>query len=525
MDGPGIAGKLKIEEEEVRKSGSGMNWGVGALVAAMMALTAGLIVQAAAPAQNAAPPAGVTLLQLSSDPFTNTSSQHATQVEPDTYSYGRTIVMTFQSGRFTDGGSSDVGWATSTDGGKTWTNGFLPGITVYEGNGPYQRDTDPAVAYDAAHSVWIISSLTLNGPETGVAVVASRSTDGGLTWQNPVTTAKGSGAVSLDKNWIVCDTTAASPYYGHCYVEFDEPSSSNTLQMYTSTDGGMTWTAAKVPSTTVIGGQPLVQPNGTVIMPIDNAFEGGVEAVNSTDGGMTYSAPVQIATINDHAVAGDMRAGPLPSAQIDGAGTVYVAWQDCRFRANCASNDIVYSTSTNGTIWSTVQRVPIDLTTSAVDHFIPGIAVDKATSGASAHVGVAYYYYPVSNCTITSCALYAGYISSRNGGVTWGKAVQLTTAAMNVTWLANTDEGYMVGDYIATAFIGSRAFPVFAYATAPVSGVFSEATYTVSGGLPVVSRGDVYTSKNDVADPNAKSDHPPHQVPNLEPPARKTAVQ
>src|SRR5215472_13832607 len=93
----------------------------------------------------------VQLMQLSSDPYTNSSSQHKTEVEPDTYSFGSTIVATFQAGRFySGGGSSNIGWATSTDKGTTWKNGFLSGITVYAG-GTYKRASDPAVTYDAAH--------------------------------------------------------------------------------------------------------------------------------------------------------------------------------------------------------------------------------------------------------------------------------------------------------------------------------------------------------------------------------------
>src|SRR5450759_4978618 len=58
----------------------------------------------------------VQLTQLSRDPYTNSSSQHKTEVEPDTYSFGSTIVATFQAGRFySGGGSSNIGWATSTD--------------------------------------------------------------------------------------------------------------------------------------------------------------------------------------------------------------------------------------------------------------------------------------------------------------------------------------------------------------------------------------------------------------------------
>src|SRR5438046_220157 len=51
--------------------------------------------------------AGVGLVKISSDPFTNTTSQHATEVEPDTFAFGTTIVSAFQAGRFFDGGASD----------------------------------------------------------------------------------------------------------------------------------------------------------------------------------------------------------------------------------------------------------------------------------------------------------------------------------------------------------------------------------------------------------------------------------
>src|SRR5258708_7321605 len=70
----------------------------------------------------------VPLTEVSTDPYTNGSSMHATEVEPDTFSWGSTTVGAFQVGRFFDGGSSNIGWATTTNNGTTWTNGFLPGI-------------------------------------------------------------------------------------------------------------------------------------------------------------------------------------------------------------------------------------------------------------------------------------------------------------------------------------------------------------------------------------------------------------
>ena len=52
---------------------------------------------------------------ISNDPYTNSSSQHKTQVEADSFAFGNTIVATFQTGRFTNGGASNLAWSTSTE--------------------------------------------------------------------------------------------------------------------------------------------------------------------------------------------------------------------------------------------------------------------------------------------------------------------------------------------------------------------------------------------------------------------------
>ncbi len=400
----------------------------------------------------------VSVQKVSSDPFTNTSSYHKTQVEPDTFAWGNTIVGVFQTGRFYDGGSSDIGWATSTDGGTTWTHGFLPGVTTYSNPpGPYARATDPSAAYDPKHDVWLAESLGMSG-STGAAVIVNRSTDGGLTWSNPVTILTQSGA---DKNWIVCDTWAASPFYGNCYAEWDDNFAGNLLQMSTSTDGGKTWKLASTPSASVIGGQPLVQPNGAVIVPTDDGGEGSVESFRSTDGGKTYTGPVSITGIQNAFDPGNMRTPPLPSAEIDGNGKVYVVWADCRFRSGCSSNDIVMTTSKDGLSWSAVTRIPIDGTNSGVDHFIPGIAVDPSTKGNTAHLGLTYYYFPDTNCSVSNCKLDVGFVSSTDGGATWSAPIQLA-GPMTIASLPLTSQGYMVGDYISTSILGGKAWTVFA---------------------------------------------------------------
>lgn len=452
--------------------------------------------------------ANVTVTQLGTDPYTNTTSQHLTQVEPDTFAFGTTIVAAAQTGRFYDGGASNICFSTSTNSGASWTAGCLPAVTKYATPaGAYDRVSDPVVAYDAKHNVWMISSLPLleAGGVHGAGVLTSRSTDGGLTWGNPVAIPDGALG-NVDKNWIVCDNTATSPFYGNCYTEWDDNGDGNRIYMSTSSDGGLTWGPRKKTgnNATGIGGQPVVQPNGTVIVPIDNANETALLAFNSTNGGASWSGTTTITTLSSHAVAGSLRTGPLPSAEVDAAGKVYVVWQDCRFRRGCKSNDIVMTTTTNGTTWTPVVRIPIDSTGSSVDHFIPGLAVDNTTSGSAAKLALAYYFYPKASCTSTSCQLTVGYIASTNGGAGWSTPTQLA-GPMALGSLANTSQGRMVGDYISTSYAGGTAHPVFALASAASGTVFSEFMTAPSSGL--FSGAAVVTAGADQAVPGAASDH------------------
>lgn len=444
-------------------------------------------------------PVGSNLVQISSDPFTVGPGQHATEVEPHIVSNGTTMVAAFQVGRIPKnagpgGGATDIGWATSTDGGVTWTHGSLPGLTKGEGTGLYDAASDPAVAYDAKHNVWMIASLPLLSAGQTPAVVVNRSSDG-LTWGNSISV--DTASVSSDKNWIACDSWLSSPFYGNCYMEWDDPFNSDEILMSTSSDGGLTWGVASptLNSAAGIGGQPLVQPNGNVVVPIETDV---MSAFMSSNGGATWTAPVPISAIQFHADAGGIRSGPLPSAAVDGSGTVWTVWEDCRFRANCSTNDLVYSTSADGLNWSAVTRIPIDDTSTAVDHFIPGIGIDPATSGASAHVALHYYYYPQTSCDASSCQLFVGYISSANGGSTWNAPTTLTTAPMLLSWLPTSQNGLMVGDYIATAFVGGVPHGVFAVAQATTAGStsLSEAMYTAKG-LSVTASGRQLSSAND----------------------------
>jgi hypothetical protein len=237
---------------------------------------------------------------------------------------------------------------------------------------------------------------------------------------------------------------------------------SSTLTISTSTS-----TPSSTSTVTVTGTSSSATRTTTITLTVNNPSGGGLTLI-STD---PYTN-----TTSQHATEVE--------PDTDGNGTVYVAWQDCRFRSGCPANDIVVSTSTDGTTWSAVTRVPIDATTSTVDHFIPGIGVDKATAGTTAKIGLYYYFYANTACTSATCQLQVGFISSSNGGATWS-APQTLAGPFPLSQIAATTQGRMVGDYISCSVTAGSAVAIFAVGRAPSGGqAFDEAMYT-AGGLAV----------------------------------------
>lgn len=455
--------------------------------------------------------AQVPLNQISTDPFSNADSQHATEVEADTLSFGNTIVTAFQQGRFnTGGGSSDIGWATSLDAGVTWQHGSLPGITRIEGSGSFDRATDPAVAFDAAHAVWLIATLPLSSSGAPVpAMLISRSTDG-INWADPVTVSR--NFIKPDKTWVTCDNSTGSPFFGHCYAEWDDNGNGDVIWLSTSTDGGQTWSTPSRPGgqPAGLGGQPLARPDGLVVVPSSDAFLSSMIAYRSRNGGNTWNNAVTIAFQITHGIAGGLRDLNLPSAAIDADGRVFVAFHDCRFRTNCTSNDIVLSTSKGGVTWTHLKRVPIDPADSTVDHFLPGIEIEPGTRGLNTHIAITYYFYPQANCNTNTCQLMEGFISSPDNGHTWTAPTTLA-GPIKLTWLANTDQGFMVGDYQSLSFVNGLAHPAISSASAKSGGTFDESMFSPVSGLAEGLA--LYTADGDKPVRNAHSDHPPRTTP------------
>lgn len=424
---------------------------------------------------------------ISSDPFgPNVAGQHQTQVEPDSFSFGNTVVSAFQVGRYVNGGAAAIGWATSVDGGATWRSGLLPSLTPFTSPvGPYGRVSDPAVAYDRVHGTWLISILALvdsAGAVGSSAVVTSRSSDG-LTWSAPVTTAANVGAFIHDKNWIVCDNGATSPFAGRCYTVWTDVPSEGSIAMSTSLDGGANWgIPVFAPSDAAKGNGaiPVVLPSGTLVVPY-SGFAGSMHALSSPNGGTTLGGGVTVAL----APAGRptaMRAPPLPSAEVDGAGRIWLAWHSCVRNQGCtrplpnAPNDIMLSSSTDGSTWA--PAVPVPTGSRVADRFLPGLGADPAAAG---RLGIAYHVLEPYPCLESACRLSVRYVYSADGGQRWSNPVELSPEPMGISWIAATSQGRMTGDYISTSFVtGGVAVPVFSAASAPDGNLFHQAIHAAT---------------------------------------------
>ena len=408
--------------------------------------------------------------RLSVDSYQNSDSQHETAAEPESFAWGDTVVAAFQIGRRTAGAASNIGTAVSRDGGRTWARALLPGTTVNASPpGPELAVSDPSVAYDAVHSVWLVSAVTLEGTQSP-HIYISRSTDG-AHWSGPVDAVDGS---VLDKEWVTCDNGAASQFHGRCYLEYTDDDKNITVSQF-STDGGLTWSPAVKAGPFLVGTQPVVEPNGMLVVVAgdygdERALTGAMVALRSTDGGATFTR----VTVSDLQAAdvSPMRAISLPSVEADSSGTIYATWADCRFRAGCSQNDLVLSTSTDGLTWTAPTRL-----TTGTGAFIPGLAADPAHPG---HLAVVYAHYYGACSQSGPCLLGMSLVQSRDAGKSWSAPQRLDAQPLSTNWIPRSEGGRMVGDYFSTSFAGSRVVPVFTLATSMLNGRFRQAIFAAS---------------------------------------------
>lgn len=389
-------------------------------------------------------------------------SQDDTQIEPDIAvdpNDEDVLVAVFQQGRFQWGGSVAPGFATSHDGGATWTTDALPHLTRATG-GEFPRASDPVVTIGPDGSVYA-QTLVLHFGKCRSGVAVQRSDDGGLTWRHPVLVQDDSRCrVANDKNWIAVDTYKKSPYYGRIYSAWTRfGNAGGLIVLRYSDDRGQTWSRLEIvsPRRGQGGGGidviPVVQPSGAVTLTY-LTFSGVEVSQTSFDGGDTFRPPVRVARVLG-TTPRRLRAFPLPSATIDPVtGTMFVAWHDSRWRRG-RLNDVAMSRSDDGgRSWTKPTRVNQDRLGTRIDHVTPDIAANKG------YVHVTYLTR--SNVDGASRFMRQRYIVSADQGSTFGGELVLGPR-INLDYAATVYGGKVkfLGDYMGLAATPKEAHPVW----------------------------------------------------------------
>jgi len=215
-----------------------------------------------------------------------------------------------------------------------------------------------------------------------------------------------------------------------------------------STDHGQTWTPPLpiVGTTGAIGAQGnelLVTPEGDLVVVYTTQTR--IQAVRSTDGGTTWSAPITIGNAGDEVTTPEgglvRSAAASPTADVGPDGSIVVAWQ---YNIGPTFGTVTYARSTDGGLtWSeTAWAVTPD---SVV--FSPALAIDDDGT-----IGIAYYDFRNDIAGDGRADTDVWLAWSRDDGTTWNESHLSGPFDLHRAPYA---DGYFLGDYIGFEAAGS----------------------------------------------------------------------
>ena len=263
------------------------------------------------------------------------------------------------------GGDSSVSWSTGT--------------TVYFSTLGFQDNSNPP---------------TPNTCNVG-GVYVYKSTDGGNTWTLPASgpAIANTQTTFRDKDYIAADSNPSSPHagavymvwsndnYSSCPQDFSANFSNRQIMFSHSTDGGATWSSPIQLGTGCLeAAYPAVASNGDVFVVWYDCNTGNREVIRrSTDGGAAWGAAISAASgfgsCPDPLNGSSFRVSglfPAIATDLTNASNVYVVYPACM---SGYSNIYLARSTTAGTTWTSPLRVDDDLPGDQHDQFFPWIAV------------------------------------------------------------------------------------------------------------------------------------------------------
>ena len=406
--------------------------------------------------------------RLSRDPYTTADAQHETEVEPDSFTFGRTTVATFQVGRRFDGAATNAGWAVTTNDGAHVAE--RAPARAHDGE-PARRAGTPEPAIRSLRTTPHMRPGSSRRSRSKARQPASRSTGrrtappGAL--RSPHVEERADEGIAFDKNWLACDNTPSSPFYGRCYLVYTHSTDRDMLAVSWSTDGGLTWSApVDIGARPGVGVFPAIRPTGEIVV------------VYLLQGDGQFA----IAVVADRRTEARRGARPSVSPRSTAvAGFETFARSRCRARRWIARPRV-------GDAGTTASR-PVRPRTPCSSRRRPTAAVDRTDrSHARAERRAAGDRDRSGDGAgrdrvhASERALQSTWSSSNRPGPPAGlPARRLSSQSMELAWMPNTTSGRMLGDYISVHYAGGRPLVVWVLATPPVGPRFRQAIYATRG--------------------------------------------
>jgi hypothetical protein len=444
--------------------------------------------------------------------FPNSEVEPWIDVNPDDTD---NIVGIWQQDRWSNGGARGLVAGVSLDGGTSWAQAVIPGISKCSG-GIYDRATDPWVSFSPDGTVHQLA-LSFNdvappfvegpGGDFDHALLASKSIDGGLTWSAPVEVIRDLDAnVFNDKQSITADPHDSDFVYGVWDRLIFPPSERASvisgfvtaafrgpIWFSRTTDGGDMWEPARQifdpgQNSQTIANQIVVLPDGDLVnlftlitlrggtFPKGELFTAAV--IRSEDRGATWGprarsgkirpiriSPMRTIGVEDPDTGEPHRVGDIiPDIAVDpNGGNLYAVWQDARFN-NMEADAIAFSRSTDGGLtWSAPIKVNKTPTNIAIENQQAWTAsVHVADDGT---VGVTYYDFRNNTAgggTDTDHWLVHCHADCTNPD-NWSEN---HVAGPFDSRRAPVARGFFLGDYVGLDNVGNTFTPFFTQTTA-----------------------------------------------------------
>ncbi|HEX6850749.1 MAG TPA: thrombospondin type 3 repeat-containing protein [Candidatus Polarisedimenticolaceae bacterium] len=359
----------------------------------------------------------------------------------------------------TPGQNTVIGYGWTTDGGQTWQSDRINFSTI-----PSTTSTgDPVIVADSIGTFYM-GILAYSG--SGAGILVARSTDGGVTFAEPVRLDNGG-----DKEYLAVDYRN-----DHAYTVWENTGSLGNQGIYVSktTDRGLSWSTRRQISTnnggTNNGATPSIGPNGEVYVVWSN-FGNTVWFQRSLDGGTTW-LPADKVIRNDvnpppSPLNGGFRNPPIASSACDAttgpwSGRIYAVWGDDRF----GDPDVLLSWSSDqGNTWSAPIRVNDDVVGNGADQFFPWVHVDEN--------GTVFVTFLDRREDPANFLISTWLATSTDGGQTFGPNIRMSDGNYGPTGFG------FLGDYIGSSTGGGKIFPLWPDGRNGNPDVFSVAVDTV----------------------------------------------